>query len=781
MPAYLRLFLLLLLSPAAYSQKLAEAPYASPLYHEQYLRESPLPNPTTMIHVSGSRGNDGHDGSQTHPFKSLRAARDLARRIRKNGHPKGGIGIRVEPGNYQIQNSLILTRDDSGTRESPTIWQSTRPHQAILRSGHSLDSSQLKLISNPDLLSRLHPDARGHAYALHLPDLDPDLFTYRNRPGLLSMNGHLLRVAQWPNIGYHHIDTIPDIGPTTRWLKPGEKAPVGKPGHPVGGKFTFKESLDPAVAKEFQRSGHMFIEGYPSNDWYFQSEPIGSVDDGVIQLQNPTRYGIKDGIKSLPRRIRLVNVLAELDQPGEWYFDRQLQTLVLWPVPGADLSTINLSIPGGKPILTLQDAEFVSFQNFTIENSGREAIQIRNGQHNLIAGCVIRNGQGRGISISGGRAHGITGCDFHDLQQAFSLSGGDFRTLTRCDHFATNNHIHDCRHRGYGVVGLSGVGIYFAHNLLNDMNGAISFNAADLLMEFNEFYNIGYEMGDFNVAYCGAQWHTMNNVLRYNFVHHLLEPGGHPICPFRNDDGGAGLKVFGNVFYRAGRCAAQFHGPANTLQNNISLNAPVFWWTIKRPVSPEEVQAEWQSLNRFGTELPKGDKGDFLYNLERRIGKEGWLKSPWKDRFPEVASFIKTNPFAQTDCHIERNYATKSREPFHIHGGDGTVKGMEDKRTGKFADLPSEGTFELPVPITEEAFRDLPSLDFRFKESFQPIPGFQPIPFEKIGLHPSPFRPKIIDKNSYRKATFQKFKSDTKRGYSPKIVNARYPVPAYLR
>ena len=130
-------------------------------------------------------------------------------------------------------------------------------------------------------------------------------------------------------------------------------------------------------------------------------------------------------------------------------------------------------------------------------------------------------------------------------------------------------------------------------------------------------------MGDFNVAYCGAVWYTMNNVVRYNFVHHLLEPGGHPVCGFRNDDGGSGLQLYGNVFYRPGRGAAQFAGPLNSLQNNITIDCNIFWWTNKREITPEGIQKEWDALAKYGRDLPQVDKGDNFYILEQLLGRRG--------------------------------------------------------------------------------------------------------------------------------------------------------------
>ena len=48
--------------------------------------------PTQQIHVSESRGNDAGDGSQTHPYRTIRAALKTA---------KDGADITVEGGTYR--------------------------------------------------------------------------------------------------------------------------------------------------------------------------------------------------------------------------------------------------------------------------------------------------------------------------------------------------------------------------------------------------------------------------------------------------------------------------------------------------------------------------------------------------------------------------------------------------------------------------------------------------------------------------------------------------------
>lgn len=789
----------------AQQANIKQPPHSFPEYSNKYTENqfAPILKPGKILYVS-KVGDDVNNGTKKAPLKTIEAARNTIRKLKtsKKGLPKGGVHVVIREGKYTIKNSIVFDREDSGTEESPIVYIGSERGKVILSAGQEVDTKKFNLVKQRHLLNRLHPKAKGKVISADLSkDNVASLFPGDGKYGQISINGYMLQLAQWPNKGYNHIGQIVEEGPTTRWLKPGEKSLPYSEDNPTGGKFTFKEELSPAVQKEFERTMDMQAQGYFHNDWYFQDEPVGKITNGEVQLLHHTRYGIVDHIKSMPRRVRLFNVLAELDEPGEWYFDKKEQRLYVWPIKGFEIGKSTLTIIGSQKesinksfepvrkrknkqhgdILTLNNTSYLTFRNLIIESTGGLAVNIKGGTYNLLANSDVRNGAGKGVSIDGGKHNGITGCDFYDLYNAFSIKGGDFKKIEPCYNFATNNIVRNCRLRGYGVIGINGVGIYFAHNLLHSMNGAVMYEAINLLMEYNEYYNIGYEMGDFNVAYCGAQWYTMNNVVRYNFVHHLIEPGGHPVSPFRNDDNGAGLKIYGNIFYRPGRCGAQFDGPLNDFQNNITMDSYTLWWTLKKPIDKEGIQKKWDELARFGRDLPKGDKGDYLYITEQVIGEKGWEKSPWKETFPELKAMIELNPWAQTFGNVNLNYAYNVRNPFHIHGGDGTIEGMESKETGRFKDLPLEGSFILPDKITLDAFEDVQSLNFNLKEDFKTMEGFKPIPFEKIGLIDDEFRTVIPNKKKYRSEIYQRFKDDKGGRYNAEKVNARYPISEYMR
>ncbi|TNJ45861.1 right-handed parallel beta-helix repeat-containing protein [Tamlana fucoidanivorans] len=779
-----------------------QKPHYVPEYSNSYTQNqlAPILKPGKVFYVS-TNGDDKNEGTHELPFRTITAARNAVRNLKSSkGLPAGGVHVILMSGNYQIDNAVNFTSEDSGTKEAPIVYRGIKRGDVVLSGGLNVDTKKLKVVKNKKILSYLHPKAKGNVMSISLSKNEvSSYFPGEGSYGQISMNGHMLQLAQWPNRGYNHIGEILEEGPTTRWLKPGEEPMSYSKENPTGGKFVFKETLSPLVIQEFERTKDMRAQGYFHNDWYFQDEPVGQIENNVVQLLHHTRYGIVNKIKTIPRRVRLFNVLAELDEPGEWYFDKKEQQLYIWPIKGFEAGKSTLTIIGeqgledkesvllneSKPtntpaLINFEDTEFITFKNLIIENTGDLSFSITGGKYNLIAGSTIRNGLGRGVNINGGEYNGISGCDFYDLYSAFSINGGDLVSLTPCYNFATNNIVRNCRLRGYGVIGLNGVGIYFGHNLLHDMNGAVSYKTVNLLMEYNEFYNIGYEMGDFNVAYCGAQWYTMNNVLRYNFVHHLIEPGGHPITGFRNDDNGAGMKVYGNVFYRSGRGSCIFHGFLNDFENNISIDAAIMWWTLKKPITQEGIQKKWDDLSRFGRDLPKGDKGDYIYIMEQKIGKDGWKKGVWKETFPELEETIDKNPWAQTNCTVSDNYIFDIRKPIYVHGGSGTVEGLESKKSGYYTDLPRDEIFEYPKTISLEAFENVETLNFSFKESFVPMENFKTIPFDNIGLEKDEFRTEVPNRSEYRSKIYERFKNDKGGRYNAKTVNSRYPVPSYL-
>jgi len=345
---------------------------------------------------------------------------------------------------------------------------------------------------------------------------------------------------------------------------------------------------------------------------------------------NREPYGIDFKGLPLDRRFYLLNVLCQLDEPGEWYYDSQNNILYLWPVQ-IQTHDSAITIAGGPPLLEADGTEHVIIRDIIFEIFGERGVQFHNVNHVLFAGCTFRSGIGQGLSLRYGVHNGITGCDFYNLESAFSLTGtsANRQQLIAEHNFATNNHIHHCRRRGYGMISIGGVGIRFANNLLHNQNGGMFYGDNDAVIERNEFYDMGYEMGDWNVAYNGADLTKINNTVRFNFVHHLMEtPRGYPIAAWRADDGGSGLRAHANLYYKCGRSAVEFHGPANEIIGNVVMKTQHLWWTFQRPyekIPKSQFIQEQRELDREirGTYV----KEDLIGKAEKLLGKSFWTST----------------------------------------------------------------------------------------------------------------------------------------------------------
>ena len=82
-------------------------------------------------------------------------------------------------------------------------------------------------------------------------------------------------------------------------------------------------------------------------------------------------------------------------------------------------------------LVTLTNVEQVTLHGLVFEFSRDLAVSIRDGADVRVAACIIRNGGGDAIGVSGEKAHTVFGCDIYQMGGGgISLSGGNRETLT---------------------------------------------------------------------------------------------------------------------------------------------------------------------------------------------------------------------------------------------------------------------------------------------------------------------------------------------------------------
>ncbi len=659
------------------------------------------------FHVS-PKGKDSNAGTKRAPFATLERARDAVSMLKQtSGLPNGGVTVWIHKGDYPLTQSFILTDLDSGEPGRPIVYRTVPGEKVQLSGGHSLPARSFHLVKNPGVLAGLDAGARGKVLSVDLTALGvtnlgtfPDQFSGAVLLPELFFNDERMTLAQWPNEGWVEFTNVIESGPA-EWRKYASAKP---------GQFEFINDR----LERWHNAPAVWLNGYWCFDWASETIRVGEIDPRQhrITLARKHVYGLGQGNPG-GRRFVAVNLLEELDRPGEYFIDRTAGTLYFWP-PGslrkgqAILSTL------AEPVVSLHNVSHVTLRGLTVMDCVGTGILVNGGRENQIAACRVLNTGRDGVVVEGGELHRVAACEISDNGTAgLRMTGGDRKTLTPCGHEAVNNHIHHVSGRqrtGAGHIHIGGVGVRLAHNLIHDgPHQAIWLAGNDHVIEFNEVHHTGMESDDCGAFYMGRNPSERGSVLRYNYWHDTGSPRAHGSCAVYFDDGAGGQTVFGNVFHRAagGKFGAVFsHGGHDNLAiNNIFVDCPLAFGSAPWP---DKLWKEWLAGEYFQPRL---------------LQEVDITRPPYTDRYPELKGFM--------DFH---------GEPRMNFASNNVVFSCRQIATGNWV---ATNNF---ITRSDPGFVKAQAKNFQLREDsvvFQRLPGFQRIPFERIGLRRDQLRKEV--------------------------------------
>lgn len=658
----------------------------------------------TCLYISPS-GNDYWSGrlfesnpEQTDgPLKTLDAARDKIRQMKSSNAETGPIQVCLRGGDYFLDKPFELTAADSGTENAPVCYAAC-PGQAV-RLTAGVPVTHFQNVANPEILGRFKKECRSHILQADLKALGiTDLGTFSNRgfgratkPAALELfcQGRPMTVSRWPNTGWALIDTVPN--------------------GTNGGQFTYTEDQPGTWAK----SDDIWVHGFWTQDWADSYERVKSIDPAgrIIETYPPHGcYGYTE-----KHRYYVLNVLEELDSPGEWYLDRANSLLYFWPPEPISNDYPVVSI--GENLLSLEACSHVIFRNMTFEYCRGTAIQIKGGTGNAIDNCTLRNIGNRGIRLSGGSDNGVKNCDIYNTGDGgVAISGGNVKTLEPGGLYADNNHIHHYNRwclTYRPAVGISGVGNRIAHNCIHDgPHNAIQLGGNDHLVEYNEIYNVCTDSDDVGAFYSGRSWVDRGTIIRHNYFHHIHSAADrmrHGSRVVYLDDAASGFTIYGNVFYKAGSlCAVNVGGGRdNRIENNIFIDCKL------------GAHIDHRGLGWASDHISKGGG----WRMYEKLEQVNYDQPPYSTRYPKLATILQEAPAEPRGNALINNLAVRT-----------PMLKMPESHQHLLINTGNWSTDSDP------GFVDAENGDFRFKtnsEIFNNIPGFKPIPFNTIGLRKS--------------------------------------------
>jgi len=747
----------------------------------------PISNMGLIIYASPD-GNISNSGLKESPLSFNEAIKKIKTTILSEGLPKGGITVYLRGGRYKFDERITLGSEFKGTKESPIVIRNFPGEKVVFDGGKQIGSNGFTYVNSRKEKEKL--SAKSRKKVLVKTITDPALIKKLNSEVVLNLNvdGEIYLPSCFPNSGYAELNynvaqkevsppAIP-IGGSGRaglppWQEPGK--PRGWKGsitEPRGAKVGFDKGQEKMAGTWKQWANEInanntrnLLSGFISADWLLESHPIYAADAAAhtIHLSRVVAYGwFRD--KNKRKQFKVYGLLCELDKPGEWHFDTSSNRFYIYPPKNIkNIESIGFSFADG--FMDLVGTEYVSIIGLKVLNVGSNyAFHIVEGDHNLIAGCKIRNCTATGIKIEGGRYNGVSGCDLVDLNFHVSVSGGSrsFNEIVPAYNYVENCHIYQVKfnHEKVGI-GLSGVGNIFKNNLVhNSIGQAMMIRGNDHIIEENEFFNIGYEEGDGGAMYAGADLVGYGTTYRYNFFHHLINvPGKVSRAGIHLDDLQAGAILIGNIFYKSAEKGIFMNGGSgHVIRNNVFLEGALGIYNVASGSKRKyELQEE---INENPNHNNKGLKEDYVGRAEQITGPDGWNNEPWITKYPRLALVMNdkgvNGRMWPIRCIVEGNmYYGNSR-------GDHAVWSRFSPESEAKSIIRNEKV------ISPDYFVDYDKLDLRFKNRGSDIPD---IPFDKIGLYLDKYRSSMPDKENYRMAIKKFFKDVKSMPGSTKHIN----------
>ncbi len=521
------------------------------------------------VSVDGSNHNPG---TRSAPVASFEKAKEIVRAKLKE-KPNKPIVVYFGGGVYQTEKSVVFTSEDSGTETAPVTYTAAKGEKAVFTGSKRLQG--WNILKDEPALAQLTSSVRGKVYVTNLGDAGitnlGDPIAEGIRPELFC-NGSLQTLARWPNEGFI-----------------------------VGGKAKGKTVLPPTYIKErrgtregifdykdkrlnrWTKEKEVCFGGYWFWDWseeYQKADKIDTITRTMYIREPYHNYGYRDSLKFFG-----LNLFCEIDQPSEWYLDRDTKLLYWYPPEGINPETaeVRFTVFNESYMIEMKDCSYVTLRGLEFEEGRGNAILIMGGKGCRIKECRVERFGRDGIHIYDGSDHGVSGCLLRTLGYGgFKISGGDRKTLTPGNHFVEHTIVEQFSlfKRTYEpAVHLAGCGNRLSNNRFRySSSSAMRLEGNDFLIEYNEIDHVVNESDDqggldifYNPSYRGI-------VVQYNHWADIYGGTRHGAAGVRLDDMISGMYIYGNIFERCGSHdfgAIQIHGgKENKIDNNLFYKCP---------------------------------------------------------------------------------------------------------------------------------------------------------------------------------------------------------------
>lgn len=648
-------------------------------------------------------GDDSGDGSEEEPLRTLEKAIDVANEMREDSDKL--IEILLREGTYSVTNTIKIInsqKDDSLLKIS-----AYQDEKVTINAGVDIPLSAMSIADSNFTNAIIDKPNVGSVLQYNLKDAQIEEFgeislrghlisDEKEAQAELSLNGEVQKLAGWPN------------GEYTGLIKPTDSNEYGKRTKSgIANGCSFQVNYD--RPSQWSKPEQAWLSGTIGPNYEFDYYPVSRFDSEEKRVY--LSRGALEKYYTEPY-YRFENVPEELDEPGEYYIDRQSGMLYFYPPEDAPkdsvltitMSTPTLDVSGKAPnsMFRIENSKNIVFENLIFKGGRGSAITGKNNSNIQFINCEINSFGENGIRFDASTDIKISDCKIHDVGQdgILFVSCGNYKTLSPSNIVVSNNDIYNFARleRSYktGIdFGYRCVGATAANNHIhNGPHAGMIFYGVNNDIYGNEFDNLVTEFSDMDALYCNNSnypWERGNKI-HNNYFHDIGKSsmnGRHQINvrAIRTDNRGCGLNIYENLFYNIGDGgngngnngigAITAEGTRNRIFNNlfVDCNEAYFNTLQYKEIETADDGTLYPDtiINSSGVEVANTINGAKVADLKKQM--ENYLPVYGK-QFPELYNYFYEHPNMSKTNEFKNNMIINIAIPLSNFNGTQNEEGF---------------------------------------------------------------------------------------------------------
>ena len=648
-------------------------------------------------------GDDSGDGSEEEPLRTLEKAIDVANEMREDSDKL--IEILLREGTYSVTNTIKIInsqKDDSLLKIS-----AYQDEKVTINAGVDIPLSAMNIADSDFTNAIIDKPNAGSVLQYNLKDAQIEDFgeislrghlisDEKEAQAELSLNGEVQKLAGWPN------------GEYTGLIKPIDSNEYGKRTKSgIANGCSFKVNYD--RPSQWSKPEQAWLSGTIGPNYEFDYYPVSRFDSKEKRVY--LSRGALEKYYTEPY-YRFENVPEELDEPGEYYIDRQSGMLYFYPpedAPKDSVLTITMSTPtldvsrkAPNSMFRIENSKNIVFENLIFKGGRGSAITGKNNSNIKFINCEINSFGENGIRFDASTDITISDCKIHDVGQdgILFVSCGNYQTLSPSNIVVSNNDIYNFARleRSYktGIdFGYRCVGATAANNHIhNGPHAGMIFYGVNNDIYGNEFDHLVTEFSDMDALYCNNSsypWERGNKI-HNNYFHDIGKSsmnGRHQINvrAIRTDNRGCGLNIYENLFYNIGDGgngngnngigAITAEGTRNRIFNNlfVDCNEAYFNTLQYKEIETADDGTLYPDtiINSSGVEVANTINGAKVADLKKQMEK---YLPVYGKQFPELYNYFYEHPYMSKTNEFKNNMIINISIPLSNFNGTQNEEGF---------------------------------------------------------------------------------------------------------